>query len=238
MIIVLLLGSIRQFKKTMSMKLLFVIPLLAICTAMLPAKKTKIVFFGDSITQMGINKNGYIDRMQAAVNEKRLQHKYELIGAGIGGNKVYDLYLRMEDDVMAKKPNVVVIYVGVNDVWHKTSGIGTDIEKFEKFYTAIIKKLQARKIKVVVTTPACIGELKNNANPQDDDLNKYSDVIRKLSATYNCGLVDLRAIWQQYEEKNNNDNKVQGLMTTDRVHLSDLGNQMVADEMMSVLSIQ
>ncbi len=220
------------------MKFLFIIPLLAICTAMLPAKKTRIVFFGDSITQMGINKNGYIDRMQAAVNEKGLQHKYELIGAGIGGNKVYDLYLRMEDDVMAKKPNVVVIYVGVNDVWHKTSGIGTDIEKFEKFYVAIIKKLQAKKIKVVVTTPACIGELKNNANPQDDDLNKYSDVIRKLSVTYSCGLVDLRATWQQYEEKNNKENKVQGLMTTDRVHLSDLGNQMVADEMMRVLSIQ
>jgi len=170
---------------------------------MVPAKKAKIVFFGDSITQMGINKNGYIDRMQAAVNEKGLQNKYELMGAGIGGNKVYDLYLRMEDDVMAKKPNVVVIYVGVNDVWHKTSGIGTDIGKFENFYVAIIKKLQAKKIKVVVTTPACIGELKNNANPQDDDLNKYSDVIRRLSATYSCGLVDLRAICQQYEEKNN-----------------------------------
>lgn len=220
------------------MKLLFIIPFLAICTAMMPAKKTKIVFFGDSITQMGINKGGYIDRMQTAVNEKGLQNKYELIGAGIGGNKVYDLYLRMEEDVMAKKPNIVVIYVGVNDIWHKTSGIGTDIEKFEKFYVAIIKKLQAKKIKVIVTTPACIGELKNNANPQDDDLNKYSNVIRKLSATYSCGLADLRAIWQEYEEKSNKENKVQGLMTTDRVHLSDLGNQMVADEMMRILSIQ
>jgi hypothetical protein len=27
---------------------------------------------------------------------------YEFIGAGIGGNKVYDLYLRMESDVLAK----------------------------------------------------------------------------------------------------------------------------------------
>lgn len=215
-----------------------VIVLLAFCSSMMPAKKKKIVFFGDSITQMGINKGGYIDRIQTSVNEKKLQHKYELVGAGIGGNKVYDLYLRLEDDVLAKKPNVVVIYVGVNDVWHKTSGIGTDIEKFEKFYVAIIKKLQAKKIKVIVTTPACIGELKNNANPQDEDLNKYSDVIRRLAATYTCGLVDLRAIWQQYEEKNNKENKVQGLITTDRVHLSELGNQMVADEMMKALSIQ
>ncbi len=214
------------------------IAILITLMSMVSKKKKRIVFFGDSITQMGINKGGYIDRIQTAINEKVIQNKYQLIGAGIGGNKVYDLYLRIEEDAIAKKPDVVVIYVGVNDVWHKTSGIGTDIEKFEKFYVAIIKKLQAKRIKVALTTPACIGELKNNANPQDDDLNKYSDVIRKLASTYSCSLVDLRAMWQQYEEKNNTENKVQGLITTDRVHLTELGNQMVADEMMKVLSIQ
>ena len=212
----------------------FVIALMS----MVSQKKKRIVFFGDSITQMGINKGGYIDRIQTAIIDKGTQNKYQLIGAGVGGNKVYDLYLRIEEDVLAKKPSMVVVYVGVNDVWHKTSGIGTDIEKFEKFYVAIIKKLQAKKIKVALTTPACIGELKNNANPQDDDLNKYSDVIRKLASTYNCSLIDLRAMWQQYEEKNNRENKVQGLITTDRVHLTELGNQMVADEMMKVLLIQ
>ncbi|WP_315822065.1 hypothetical protein [Paraflavitalea speifideaquila] len=51
--------------------------------------------------------------------QKGVQDKYELIGAGIGGNKAYDLYLRMEEDVLAKDPNTVVIWVGVNDVWHK-----------------------------------------------------------------------------------------------------------------------
>ncbi len=219
------------------MKQLLVILFLVPLTSMQPVKKTKIVFFGDSITQMGINQGGYIDRIQSAINEKGLQDKYELIGAGVGGNKVYDLYLRLEEDVLSKEPDVVVIYVGVNDIWHKTSGIGTDIEKFEKFYVAIIKKLRAKKIKLALATPACIGELKNNANPQDDDLNKYSDVIRKLATTYQCGLADLRAMWQQYEEKNNTENKDQGLLTTDRVHLSAVGNQLVANEMMKTLFI-
>ncbi len=74
-----------------------------------------------------------------------------MVGAGISGNKVYDLYLRVEDDVLAKDPGMVVIYVGINDVWHKTtSGTGTDLNKYEKFYIAIIKKLQAKNIKVAV----------------------------------------------------------------------------------------
>ena len=111
-------------------------------------KKQRIVFFGDSITQAGAQPGGYIVRMGEMLKQKGLDANYELLGAGIGGNKVYDLYLRMEEDVLAKNPDVVVIWVGVNDVWHKrTSGTGTDADKFEKFYNAIIKKLQAKKHK-------------------------------------------------------------------------------------------
>lgn len=202
-------------------------------------KKTRIIFFGDSITQMGVSKGGYIWRMQQALDEKKLADQYELIGAGIGGNKVYDLYLRMEDDVLAKQPDIVVIYIGVNDVWHKSSlGTGTDLDKFEKFYKAIIKKLQQQQIKVVLATPAGIGELKNNANPQDADLNKYSDVIRKLAADNQLTLVDLRRQWQDYNEQHNTANQAQGILSTDRVHLNDTGNQWVANAMMEALGIR
>ena len=106
-------------------------------------QKKRIIFFGDSITQAGVQPTGYITRLKQMLDEKKIGDKYELIGAGIGGNKAYDLYLRMDDDVLAKKPDAVVIWVGVNDVWHKrTSGTGTDADKFEKFYNAIIKKIK------------------------------------------------------------------------------------------------
>lgn len=220
------------------MKRIIFLPFLLSLISMTHQKKIRIVFFGDSITQAGVNKGGYIDRIQQAVNKSSLQDKYELMGAGIGGNKVYDLYLRMESDVLSRNPDMVVIYVGINDVWHKTShGTGTDLDKYEKFYIAIIKKLQTQKIKVVVCTPTVIGEKKNDANPQDKDLNTYSDVIRKLAVAYNCTLVDLRNAFAAYETKNNVADKESGLLTTDRVHLTDTGNQLVADEMMKALSI-
>lgn len=201
-------------------------------------KKTRIIFFGDSITQMGVNKGGYIDRIQTSINDKGISGQYELIGSGVGGNKVYDLYLRLEEDVLAKKPSVVVIYVGINDVWHKTSGVGTDIEKYERFYTAIIKKLQAKKIKVAVCTPTVIGEKKNNSNPQDADLNAYSGVIRKLADEYHCILIELHKVFAEYENSNNKDDAEKGVLTTDRVHLNDKGNRLVADEMIKSLEIK
>jgi len=38
-----------------------------------------------------------------------------------------------------------------------------------------------------------------------------------------------------YNKQNNPDNKESGILTTDRVHLNDKGNQLVADEMWKVL---
>ena len=59
----------------------------------------------------------------------------------------------MENDVLSKKPDVVVIYIGVNDVWHKSSsGTGTDADKFVKFYQAIIDKLKAQNAKIILCT--------------------------------------------------------------------------------------
>ena len=204
--------------------------------SMIKQKKTRIVFFGDSITQMGAGANGYITKMQKMLQDKGLTSQYELIGAGIGGNKVYDLYLRMDDDVLAKNPDVVVIWVGVNDVWHKaTSGTGTDADKFEKFYTAMIKKFQSKNIQVVLCTPSTIGEKTDYSNQQDGDLNNYSKIIRKLATAYNCKLIDLRTDFHEYDLKNNPENKESGILTTDRVHLNERGNAFVAEKMMETL---
>ena len=199
-------------------------------------KTQKVIFFGDSITAYGVKPGGYIVRMKDALTQKSLANDYELIGAGIGGNKVYDLYLRMDDDVLAQDPNIVVIYIGVNDVWHKTSyGTGTDIDKFEKFYTAIINKLLDKHIRVILCTPAVIGERNDFTNQQDGDLNAYSQVIRNLAQKFHCGLVDLRDAFHTYELKNNPGNKESGILTLDRVHLNDNGNQLVADKMLEAL---
>ena len=211
---------------------LFALLVLAGLLAMSAAKPTRVIFFGDSITQAGVNPGGYIDRLKKTMPADQ----FELIGAGIGGNKIYDLFLRMDDDVLTKQPDVVVIWVGVNDVWHKaTSGTGTDPDKFVKFYEAVVKKLQAANVRVVLCTPAAIGEKTDMTNQQDGDLNQYSKFIRDLATRQNLPLVDLRKAFQEYDLQNNPENKDRGVLTTDRVHLNEAGNQFVADQMQKVL---
>ncbi|HEY4336575.1 MAG TPA: GDSL-type esterase/lipase family protein [Puia sp.] len=215
-----------------------IMTLLSVTTLLtsLRPRPQKVIFFGDSITAQGVKPGGYIVRMKEALSQKGVADNYDLIGAGIGGNKVYDLYLRMDEDVLAMNPDVVFVYIGVNDVWHKaTSGTGTDIDKFDKFYTAIINKLLDRHIRVILCTPAVIGEKNDFTNQQDGDLNAYSQTIRNLAQKFHCGLVDLREIFHTYELKNNPGNKESGILTLDKVHLNDNGNQLVADKMLEAL---
>ena len=205
---------------------------LVLLTAFMPQKKKRIIFFGDSITQLGVLPGGYVTRIDSMCKLENKSSQYEFIGAGIGGNKVYDLYLRMDSDVLAKNPDIVVIYIGVNDVWHKASfGTGTDADKFEKFYQTILKKLKEKNISAILCTPAVIGEKTDFSNQQDGDMNKYSNIIRGIAQKNNLPLVDLRQKFLDYNKQYNTENKEQGILTRDRVHLNEKGNQFVADEM-------
>jgi len=216
-------------------KIILLFPLLLLSFAN-PPKKIKVVFFGDSITQAGVQPNGYIVKLDSIVKQSNLPNEIELAGAGIGGNKVYDLYLRMEEDVLAKNPAIVIIYIGINDVWHKaSSGTGTDADKFEKFYRAIIKKLQDKNIKVILCTPSIIGERNDNSNQQDGDLNNYSNIIRTIAKDLSLPLIDLRNAFGDYLKVNNLANAEKGILTSDRVHLNEKGNLLVANEMWKVL---
>jgi len=205
--------------------------ILAIVSAFRLMQKKKVVFFGDSITQAGVTPHGYITLLQQMLAKEGRDNVFDLIGAGIGGNKVYDLYLRLEDDVLSKKPDIVFIYVGINDVWHKkTSGTGTDPDKFERFYNKIIDKLQAAGAKVIICTPTVIGEKKNFVNELDGDLNKYSAIIRNIAKNKNTGLIDLHKAILEYIDAHNPEDKAKDVLTVDGVHMNDAGNEFLAKQ--------
>ena len=197
----------------------------------------KIIFFGDSITEQGVKKEGFITMLDSLLKKEGRENEFELIGSGISANKVYDLYLRLNDDVLSKNPSAVVIWIGVNDVWHKKIlGTGTDADKFEKFYQAIIGKLRKKDITTFLVTPAVVGEKTDFTNELDGDLNKYSQIIRRLAAANDCGLIDMRKIFREYLLEHNRENKDRGNLTYDGVHLNKTGNQLVADSLLLFLT--
>jgi len=198
-------------------------------------KKKKIIFFGDSITQQGTTSNGYITLLNKMLYQQGIQ-QFQLISAGIGGDKVNDLLQRMNDDVLRKFPYMVVIFIGVNDVCHKqTKGKGTEIDKFEEVYNIIVSKMIQNGTKVILCTPALIGEKYDSTNDLDEELNSYCNVIRKIAFNLRLPLADLRKAFMNYEIKNNKTNLYSGILTTDGVHLNDKGNELAAQVIWNVI---
>lgn len=163
--------------------------------------------------------------------------KVEVIGAGISGNKVSDLEKRLERDVLSKQPTVVVIYIGINDVWHGENdpAKGTLPERFESGLGGIVDRIKASGARVILATPSLIGERKDGANKLDGKLDQYAGITRKLAAEKKTGLADLRRAFLEHVAKNNPENRESGILTSDRVHLNDAGNRFVASEMLKAL---
>ena len=210
---------------------------------------TRVVFLGDSITELADNKEGegtykgFLTLLRENVNQE-----IELINKGIGGDKVSDLLMRYQTDVIELSPDIVFIYIGINDVWHRyDSGTGTDIDFYEKGLRKIITDIQSLDAKIVLCTPTVIGENKgafelvnhykdmDTMDRMNDDLDAFSDVIRNLSSEFDVELLDLRNQFMNYLSKNNPQNDSKGILTYDGVHLNNAGNQFIADKMIKFL---
>lgn len=201
-------------------------------------KGDRIVFLGDSITQGGDSHDkGYVRLIRKTLTEKHADLGIEVIGAGISGNKVPDLQRRLEKDVLAKKPTIVVIYIGINDVWHGESdpARGTLPEAFATGLKEVVGRCTAAGATVVICTPTVIGEKKDGANSLDKRLDQYSDLSRNLAKELKLPLCDLRKAFLDHLKDHNPENADKGILTSDRVHLSNAGDKFVADTMLKVL---
>ncbi|HEY2849307.1 MAG TPA: GDSL-type esterase/lipase family protein, partial [Gemmatimonadaceae bacterium] len=95
---------------------------------------TVILFQGDSITDVGRNRN-----VPGENNASALGGGYPLLAAsqmlrahpdgglkffnrGVSGDKVPALQARWQTDTITLQPDVLSILVGVNDFWHKLTG--------------------------------------------------------------------------------------------------------------------
>ena len=224
--------------------LILLVVVMVSCTS----SNKKVVFLGDSITQNAVINSDKFKGFISLLGENVGQNT-ELIGKGIGGDKVSDLLTRYRDDVIKLNPDMVFIYIGINDVWHKYDyGTGTDIDLYENGLRQIITDLKENGVEVILCTPTVIGENKGEftlvnqfkdietMEIMNNDLDDYSNVIRKLSREFDTKLLDLRKIFMQYISENNPENKSKGVLTTDGVHLNNLGSKLIANEMIKFIN--
>ncbi len=194
-----------------------------------------IVFLGDSITEAGAGDNGYITLFRQAMEKSRPGSGIRIIGAGISGHKVPDLEARLDRDVLSQKPQVVVIYIGINDVWHSENGNGTDAGRYEQGLKNLIRRCRDAGARVVLATPSVIGEKSDGSNKLDAMLHQYAEISRRTAAEGGAVLLDLRQAFVEHLSAYNLAGADHGILTSDGVHLNEAGNRFVAVRMLEAV---
>lgn len=84
----------------------------------------RVIFVGNSITEAG----AYVSYIYLYYMTHFPGKKLVILNGGIGGDKASDIYRRLEYDILAKKPNVLVLTFGMNDTGYFEFN-GSDADK-------------------------------------------------------------------------------------------------------------
>ncbi len=195
----------------------------------------QIVAIGDSITQAG----GYLRDVDAVLAKAYPALKLPPIqNVGISGQKAEDLVKRFQKDVVDKKPAVVTISVGINDVWHRV-GNPHDPDVLAQYWINVFKMVQMAQqagIKVILLAPTMIGE--NAEETANKRLRIYVEAEKQVARERNCTLVDLHNLFLTAIAKRPSDlRRGDKWLTADGVHMSPVGDALMAIGMLRALGV-
>ena len=196
-------------------------------------KGDHIIFFGDSLTYYGgidgpkgkVTK-GYVKLVQESLDTTHKDLGIKVDWVATGGHTVPDLIKRLDKDVLAKKPTIVVIQIGCNDARRLAK------ETFKSSLEDLIDRLQKANVQVIQCTLTSVGEKHDGTNKDDPKLEEFAEIQRQIIKAKNVPYNDLRKEFVSHWKKNNPDNKGSGILTYDGNHWNDTGMRFVADQML------
>jgi acyl-CoA thioesterase I len=185
-----------------------------------------MIFIRDSITAS--SKNMDSDRLGSGyvrLIKKEISDHIKVINKGVNGQRVTDLAFRWKRDVLDLEPDLVSISIGINDVWRLLDSLGlnqVDVQKFEHVYRELLSQLTSRNpVKAVLMEPTIIDE--NPDSKGNQMLISFVEVVRKLAKEFGAILVPTHQVFIDHIKSHPNTT-----LTTDGVHMNELGNQLMA----------
>lgn len=210
---------------------------------MLIGKNTKLLLFGDSVTDMNKKEPGeglfeaigvgYAADLQSFFATSYPDYNIRVINKGVSGNTSRDLVARYEKDVVPYRPENLLICIGINDVWRQfdTPLIYEDavsLEEYEENLTHIIESSKEFIKKLILVTPYYIEENENDRMRARMD--EYSAVVKKLAEKYDAVFVDMQSAWVKILKYYHS-----SYFTWDRIHPNSQGGMYMAKTILNKL---
>jgi acyl-CoA thioesterase I len=170
-------------------------------------KHDHIVFFGDSITEWGRDKenpeslgHGYVSIVAGDLLERSPELGLKFFNRGIGGNKVQDLLDRV-DDCLSCQPDAVILMVGINDVWHLVDKDGfasqEEQQRFETVYRKLLQTLKAAGIERILLMEPFVLDYPEDRMEWRRDLDPKIQIVRHLAREFKLELIPLDGLMNE-----------------------------------------
>lgn len=205
----------------------------------------KILFTGDSITdgnrykkksqewdlnhQMG---HSYAYIVNGILGSKYPQKQFVFKNRGVSGNRIIDLYARVETDLFPLNPDVLSILVGVNDgPIDKNNYEPTKQDKYDVIYRMMLDDIKDKlpDCKIVLMEPfVCnAGRLReeNEYNLWRECVESYASSVKKISQDYDTVFVPLQDKFDEKCQEYNDE-----YWSWDGIHPTENGHGLIAQE--------
>jgi acyl-CoA thioesterase I len=191
-----------------------------------------ILFIGDSVTDCGRRDDepdflgdGYVRLIAEKLTDRRV------VNAGISGNRAIDLRDRWHIDVVEQKPDILSVYVGINDTWRRyDENDPTSAATFEANYRACLADLGGASTLILIEP--FVLPVTEEQQRWHEDLDEKRAVVARLAAESGAGFVPLQTLLSAQAEDHG-----AAALAADGVHPTQLGHRLIAEAWLEVAGI-
>jgi lysophospholipase L1-like esterase len=193
----------------------------------------RVVFYGDSITQDG----RYANIVENYVATRFPEWNVTFVNAGVGGDKVNGGWagavdVRLERDVIAFKPTVVTIMLGMNDGGYKPfdqAGFDAYSTGYRRIVTRLKEALPGVRLTLILTSPYDdVTRAPQFPEGYNAVLKKYGAFVQELGKEQGALVVDLNTPLTTGIEKLIKIPMLARQIVPDRVHPGGAGHRVMA----------
>jgi len=192
-------------------------------------RATRLLFHGDSITAAGRSPentedlgHGYVRLIAGAL--RSTHPALRVANRGVSGFRVRDLRRTWPEDVLAQRPDVLSVMIGVNDTWRRyDAGDATSAADYTRDYRHLLDAVAAGGTRLVLVEPFLVPVSEEQWTWRED-LDGRIHAVRRLAEEYDALLLAADGLLNQAARRGGGPAKV----TSDGVHLEPFGHAVLA----------
>ena len=188
----------------------------------------RIVGFGDSITGIYYHtgsRRAWSEMLGIALQRLYPKAKIEVINAGISGNSTTQALARIRADVLDRKPHLVAVMFGMNDL------VRNPPQAFRDNLASIVNQCRGVGSDVILMTPNAI--LPDDPRRTEGRLEEYVQIVREVGRELGVRVADC---YRAYADVRRASRRAFFELMSDSIHPNMRGHKLFAEEVAFTVS--